>query len=149
MNALAMNLLTYVAGPFWLLMIALPTWRWTRRIIASPLIAVPAALIYAALIVPILGTVLPAVTQPSLDGVAHLLGTPAGAALGWAHFIAFDLFMGRWEYLDARRRGVHPLAMAPILILTILLAPLGYLLYLCVRALPVWTPREAAPQPAA
>jgi hypothetical protein len=68
------------------------------------------------------------------DRVQALLGTPTGAAIGWAHFIAFDLFVGRWEYLDARRRSVHPLVMAPVLLLTILLAPLGMLVYLAVRA---------------
>jgi hypothetical protein len=36
-------------------------------------------------------------------------------------------------YLDSRERGLHPLLMAPILILTILLSPIGALLYLGVR----------------
>ena len=56
---------------------------------------------------------LPAVADPTPDGVAALLGTPVGAAAGWAHFIAFDLFVGRWMYLDARERGLHPLADGP------------------------------------
>jgi hypothetical protein len=67
--------------------------------------------------------------------VALLLGGPVGAAAGWAHFIAFDLFVGRWMYLDARERGIHPLVMAPVLVLTILLAPLGLLVHLGLRAL--------------
>ena len=37
-------------------------------------------------------------------------------------------------YLDARERGVHALVMAPLLVLTILLGPLGMLAYLVVRA---------------
>ena len=37
-------------------------------------------------------------------------------------------------YLDARERGIHPLLMAPVLVLTILLAPLGLLAYLAVRS---------------
>ena len=36
-------------------------------------------------------------------------------------------------YLDARERGVHALVMAPLLVLTILLGPLGMLAYLVVR----------------
>ncbi|GAA3240922.1 ABA4-like family protein [Pseudonocardia petroleophila] len=124
-----------LALPFWALMILAPTWSWTQRIVASPLIVVPAALVYALAVLPELGTVLPAVADPRLAGVAALLGTPVGAAAGWAHFIAFDLFVGRWCHLDARERGVHPLVMAPVLLLTILLAPLGLLAYLAVRAL--------------
>jgi hypothetical protein len=124
-----------LAAPFWALMIFAPGWRWTDRIIGSPLIVVPAAAVYAALAIPHLGELLPALSQPSLDGVREVLGTAVGATLGWAHFIAFDLFVGRWMYLDARRTGIHPLAMAPLLVLTILLAPLGLLAYLVVRYL--------------
>ena len=39
-------------------------------------------------------------------------------------------------YLDARERGIHPLLMAPVLVLTILLAPLGLLVFLGLRLVP-------------
>lgn len=136
MTAGLFELTFLLAAPFWALMIVAPSWRWTSRIIGSPLIVLPPVLIYATLVLPNVTEVLPAVSSPTLPGVQALLGTPTGAAIGWAHFIAFDLFVGRWEYLDARRRGVHPLVMAPTLVLTILLAPLGLLIYLAVRALP-------------
>ncbi|MGQ0572615.1 MAG: ABA4-like family protein [Pseudonocardia sp.] len=133
-----------LAAPFWTLMIFAPGWSVTRRILASPLVVVPPALVYALAVLPNLATVWPAVTSPTAAGVAALLGTALGAAAGWAHFIAFDLFVGRWAYLDSRERGVHPLVMAPVLVLTILLAPLGLLAYLLVRTL---TPARE-PQPA-
>ena len=71
---------------------------------------------------------------PTPDGVRDLLAVPVGTAAAWAHFIAFDLFVGRWMYLDSRDRGTHPLVMAPLLVLTILFGPLGLLVYLAVRA---------------
>jgi hypothetical protein len=133
-----------LAAPFWALMIIAPGWSVTRRVIASPWIVVPPMLVYAAVVVPEFATVLAAVGQPTPDGVAALLATPVGAAAGWAHFIAFDLFVGRWMYLDARERGVHGLVMAPVLVFTILLAPLGLLVYLVLRAtLPVRQPQPA------
>jgi hypothetical protein len=135
-----------LAAPFWALMILAPGWSVTQRIIGSPLVVVPPMLVYAVLVVPQFATVLPAVASPELAGVAALLGTPAGAAAGWAHFIAFDLFVGRWIHLDSRERGIHPLVMAPVLVLTILLAPLGLLAYLLLRAL--LPARREAPQPA-
>ena len=110
-----------LAAPFWLLMIALPGWSWTRRIIGSPWIAVPPLLVHVALL------------SPDLAGLAAVLGTPAGAATVWAHAIGFDLLVGRWMYFDARERGVPALIMAPVLVLTILLSPLGFLGYLLVR----------------
>jgi hypothetical protein len=126
-----------VAAPFWALMILLPGWPWTRRIIASPVIVLPVAVIHVVLIVSILGDVLPAVVSPSLGGVRELLGTATGAAAAWAHMIAFDLFVGRWSWLDSRDRGVPALVMAPVLVVTILLGPLGLLAYLAVR--PRWS----------
>ena len=146
MNAeLLFSLAFPLALPFWVLMIVAPGWSWTRRIIGSPLIVVPPALVYALAVLPEFGTVLAAVGNPQLAGVAALLGSPIGAAAGWAHFIAFDLFVGRWCYLDARERGIHPLVMAPVLVLTILLAPLGLLAYLGLRAtLPARSPAAVA-----
>jgi hypothetical protein len=123
-----------LALPFWALMILAPSWSVTRRVIASPLIVVPPLLVYALAVLPALGVVLPAVASPTLAGVAGLLATPLGAAAGWAHFIGFDLFVGRWIYLDARERGVPHLITAPVLVLTILLGPLGMLAHLVVRA---------------
>jgi ABA4-like protein len=133
MTGALFSLTFLLAAPFWALMILLPGWSWTRRIIASPLIVLPVVLIYALLVIPAFGEVLPAVASPTLGGVRELLGTADGAAAGWAHFIAFDLFVGRWSWLDSRERGIPALVMAPVLLLTILLGPLGLAAYLLVR----------------
>jgi hypothetical protein len=122
-----------VAAPFWALMILLPHWSWTRRIIASPWIVLPPVLIYLALVAASFGEVLPAVAQPTLGGIRELLGTADGAAAAWAHMIAFDLFVGRWAYLDGRERKMPALVAAPVLLLTILLGPLGLLAHLLIR----------------
>ena len=121
--------------PFWLLMIVLPRWRWTERIMRSPLVALLPALIYAALVLPRFGAIFAAVRNPTLVGIVSILGTPEGATIAWAHFLAFDLLAGRWAYLDSRERGVSSLLMAPILFFVLMLGPIGFLLYLAVRGL--------------
>ncbi len=128
-----------LVAPFWLLMIALPGWRVTRRVIASPWIAVPAAALYLALVVPGLPGVLAAVASPSLAAIAPMLGTPEGATVAWVHFLAFDLFVGRWMYLDARGRGVSPWVTSPLLFATLMVGPVGLLGYLAVRG---WAGRK-------
>lgn len=133
-----------VAAPFWALMILAPNWSVTARVVKSPLIVIPGLVIYAVLVLPALGEVLPAVLSPTLDGVRDLLGGPVGAAAGWAHMIVFDLFVGRWAWLDSRRRGVPSLVMAPVLVVTILLGPLGLAAYLAIRSR--WTARPADPE---
>jgi len=119
--------------PFWALMILAPRWRWTQRIVGSLWIVVPPALLYAALVLPGMGQLLPALANPSLDGIAGLLGLPSGAVIGWIHFLAFDLFVGRWAYLDSQQRGISPWLVSPALFFVLMFGPLGLLLYLVVR----------------
>ena len=91
-------------------------------------------MLYAALVLPRLAEAFPALFSPTLDGIAALLGSPAGATIAWAHFLAFDLFVGRWSYLDGHERGIGALLMAPGLFLTLMLGPFGFLLYLVLRS---------------
>lgn len=135
-----------LAVPFWALLILAPTWSVTRRVIASPLIAVPVLLVYVGALVPQLAPYWAQMTGPELPGLAALLGTPAGTTIIWAHLIGYDLLVARWMYLDARERGVHPLIMSPVLALTVLLSPLGFLAYLLLRT--VVPARRPAPQSA-
>lgn len=120
--------------PFWFMMIGLPRWSWTKRIIGSPLIVAPLALLYVGLIVPQLGSLLADLLNPGLGNIAAALGTPAGATVGWVHFLTFDLFVGRWAYLESQERGYSPWLMAPVLFFIVMLGPLGCLLYLIVRS---------------
>ena len=129
------SLSSLLVMPFWFLMVFLPRWRWTQRIIGSPLLAVPAALLYAALVLPQAGTILAAVMNPTLPGIMALLATPSGTTIAWVHFLAFDLFVGRWAYLDSRQQEISPWIMAPVLFLVLMLGPAGFLAYLGVRGL--------------
>ncbi len=119
--------------PFWLLMIFLPRWHWTQRIMASLWTVVPAALLYAVLILPMMPTAFPVLANPTLDAIAALLGTPQGATVGWVHFLAFDLFIGRWAYLDSRSLGLNPWPVSVVLFFVLMFGPLGLLLYLGLR----------------
>jgi hypothetical protein len=121
--------------PLWLLMVLAPRWSVTEWLMRSPLVVLPAALLYAALIVPSLFDVLPALARPELGPIAALLGTPAGATIAWVHFLAFDLFVGRWVYLDARERGISSWVVSPLLVIVLMVGPLGLATYLGLRAL--------------
>jgi hypothetical protein len=124
-------------------MILLPRWRWTTRIVRSPLTSAAPAALYAALAFPRLGEIWPAVSQPTLSGVATLLGSPAGATIAWVHFLAFDLFVGRWIYLDSHERRISAWLMATVLFLTLMLGPVGFLFYLMVRSIAVMSSAPA------
>lgn len=121
--------------PLWLLMIVAPRWTVTKRIMTSPLSILAPALIYSALVLPSIVSILPSVMNPTLDGIMMLLATPAGATIAWVHFLAFDLFVGRWAYLDSRERGLSAWVMAPVLFFVLMLGPFGFVLYLIVQAI--------------
>jgi hypothetical protein len=123
-----------VVLPFWGLMILLPRWRWTMRILRSPFVSAAPALVYAALVLPRIGSIWPVIAKPTVGSVAMLLGSPEGATIAWLHFLAFDLFVGRWIYLDSQERRLSPLLMALVLFLTLMLGPFGFITYLVIRA---------------
>ena len=128
------SLSSLTAIPFWLLMILAPRWTWTRRIIGSPFVILPAAILYTVLVFPNIISSFPTLANPTLETIQALLGSSAGATITWVHFLAFDLFVGRWAYLDSLERNIHPLVMAPILFLVLMFGPLGYVLYLGARS---------------
>lgn len=121
--------------PLWFLMAVLPKWSVTRRIMSSPWSIAPVALLYAALVVPAITDLLPSLASPTLDGIRTVLASNAGATIGWIHFLAFDLFVGRWAYLESRERNYSPFIMAPILFFILMFGPLGFVTYLAVRML--------------
>ncbi len=93
--------------------------------------------IYAVLAVlglPYVVTALPLFVQPKLPEIMKILGSQSGAALAWLHFIATDLFVGRWVFLDSRKNDMNVFLMALILFFTAMLCPLGFILYLVARA---------------
>lgn len=119
--------------PFWVLIVFLPFWSVTRRLMASPWVVAPPAVLYLITLVPVAGMVMPEVVNPTPARIMSLLGTPTGTTLAWTHFVAFDLFVGRWVYLDSRSRGYSALWVSPVLVLTLLVGPVGLLVYLIAR----------------
>ncbi|TCJ93225.1 ABA4-like family protein [Nocardia alba] len=136
----------FVTVPFWALMIFAPTWRWTRTIISSPWIVLVPLVIWAIVAVPVLGAIWSLVTSPSLSAITEAAADPAVLTTLWAQIIAWDLFLGRWIYLDSRARDIHPLLMGPLLVATILLSPIAFPIYLLVRE---FARRSRAGSPAA
>ncbi|MFO0876940.1 MAG: ABA4-like family protein [Gemmataceae bacterium] len=127
------RIVNLVALPFWVLMVFAPRWRFTRRLMESMVGPGLFAVLYAVLVLPGLGAILPQLIRPELEAIVQLLSQPEAAVIAWIHFLAFDLFVGRWEYLDAQERGLSHLLLAPILVLTLMFGPLGLLAFLIAR----------------
>ena len=72
-------------------------------------------------------------TDYSLAGIGRLFDDPRLLLLGWVHYLAFDLWVASWEAEEGRRLGLSHWRVAPCLLLTFLLGPLGLLLFIAVR----------------
>ena len=87
---LVFSLSSLLVMPFWFLMIFLPRWKYTKTIIGSPYIIVPAVLLYALLIIPNIEGTFMLLLNPNLEGISKLLGSssgatvPSGCMTGWS-----------------------------------------------------------------
>jgi len=104
-----------------------------RRVAPVLRFAVPS--VFAMLYIWLISTSLPS-AEGGFDSLEHvkLLFTNDRAVLaGWVHYLAFDLFIGCWEVLDAQERGIRHVFVIPCLFLTFMFGPAGLLLYLALR----------------
>jgi hypothetical protein len=136
--------------PAWLLLAVAPGWRPTQVLVHSALVPGVLALVYLGAFATN-STALGGGSMTSLEGVMQLFTSPHAVLAGWIHYLAFDLFVGAWEVRDARRRGIHHGLVVPCLALTLMLGPVGLLLYLALRGAMrrVWSLDETAGEPAA
>lgn len=69
----------------------------------------------------------------SLAGVMKLFTSPWAVTAGWIHYLAFDMFVGMWEFHDAKKHGIPFWIMVPCWFLTFMFGPVGLLLYVLAR----------------
>jgi hypothetical protein len=93
--------------PFWALMVLLPNWSVTRRLMQSYIPFAALASLYVYLFVTLDGSILEAFSDPQLEltGLAGMFANSHVMALGWVHFLVMDLFVGRWIYLQGQENG--------------------------------------------
>ncbi len=124
--------------PVWLAMILLPSSRATAWMAAR---LVP---LYGALGLTYTATLAasavssgspPDFSRP--EKVSELLQNPDAMLAAWTHYIAFDLFVGRWIWEMSLEEG-KPARLA--LLLTWWAGPLGLTLFLARRRLPISLP---------
>jgi hypothetical protein len=116
----------------WVLLAAVPGWRWVPGLITAVLLPCLLALVYGFLLI----SHLPGAEGGfgSLKEILMLFQNPSLLLAAWIHYLAFDLFIGSWEVRDSRQHGIPHWLVLPCLILTFLLGPLGLLCYLSLRA---------------
>ncbi|MEM9907286.1 MAG: ABA4-like family protein [Cyanobacteria bacterium P01_D01_bin.44] len=101
--------------PFWVLMVLVPNWGVTRRVMASyiPFMVLAALYVYC-FIASLDPDSIEAFANPTLSVLAGLFSDERVTATGWVHFLVMDLFVGRYIYLKGQETGMftrHSLAL--------------------------------------
>lgn len=129
------SIINYGVLPAWALLIVAPRWKGTQWVVHSIAPVIVLGLVYGALLARVFsgGAMPEGAGFGSLAGIMASFTLPEAVLAGWAHYLVFDLFVGAWEVRDASKRGMHHLIVVPCVILTLLMGPLGLLLYVILR----------------
>jgi hypothetical protein len=115
----------------WLLLLIVPNWKWTSKLVIGTVVTI-LALLY-------IGFIFQAMNPEdmssfgSLDGILQLFTNKAAVLAGWLHYLAFDLMVGVFIVNDGAKNHVYRFILIPCLLLTFMLGPTGLLLYLIIR----------------
>lgn len=115
----------------WLLLIFLPGWKWTGRIVLGFIIT-----LFCLVYIFTLSKSFSANDFKSfgtLAGVMKLFTSEGAVLAGWLHYLAFDLMVGLFILHEARKHNISHWFIIPCLVFTFMLGPVGLLLFLLTR----------------
>jgi hypothetical protein len=131
-NATLFLVMSGLSGVGWLLIVFGPCRKSADKVVTGVIVALLAAA-YGTFNFAHLGEVGGPTAFFSYEGAQRVFANPGLQLAAWAHILAADLVAGVWMLHNARRHRIRHLVMIPVYLVTIVLGPLGVLLYLVVR----------------
>jgi hypothetical protein len=129
------KLINVIAAFGWGILIFLPRWNYTDIVIKNGIV-VGLSMFYIYLIFirkDIKNEEYPKGNFTSLEGILNLFKNPRNLLSGWVHYLAFDLMLGIYIKSQANEIGMSHFLQIPCFILTFLLGPVGYLLFIVLQ----------------
>lgn len=113
----------------YVLLVFFPRWKFTSFI--TLFLPVIYSALYASLAVNYFLTNMNPVTIDfsSVAGVIQLFQVPEIVMAGWVHYVAFDLIVARYIVIDAHAESISHLLIVPLIPVTLMAGPVGFLLY--------------------
>jgi len=121
--------------PFWLMMWFAPAHERTAALLRNEWVYLaPLAAAYTLAVLPNLLDILVLLgsDMPTPEIVVSLFDDREVILIGWLHYLAFDLFVGRWTWQRLMATNQPLYVSFPVLLLSMMVAPLGALLGLVV-----------------
>ncbi len=131
---LVFTIANFSTAPAWVLLLTVPRFKGTERLVHSVLMPLLLGVAYALLLFTDMGGGGDA-SMLTLKGVMAIFDKPQTTIAAWIHYLVFDLFVGAWIVRDAERRQMSRLLVAPSLVATWFFGPVGLLMYLGAGAL--------------
>ena len=142
-------LINLAITPFYLLIVAFPHWKNTRKYVGSLWSIGLPVIIYLLFILAIIFLLKPDViglwkslyvetgmfSKTAIELLSKLYGNyPEYTTLhGWVHIVIGDMFMARWAYIDAIERNIESWKISIASILIVFMGPIGIGIYLLIR----------------
>lgn len=139
----AFNVATFLPQPFWILMIVLPNSSITKKIMGDYKVVTLFCLVHLFIVLSSLFE--PDGTAPLVEfanvfdpsgnpqsAMVHMMTYPNFVSEEWSHVLTWDLWVGRWIWLDGQRRSIYT---SHSVLLANLIGPPGLLLHFLTCAL--------------
>ena len=117
----------------WLLLLILPNWKFTQTVILKGVVLI-LVFIYAFLIFKDIGN-FNSDSFSNLNNVMELFKSETAVAAGWLHYLALDLFVGAYIVKQSKEFQIPRLIYTLILPFAFMFAPIGYLIFVLVKAI--------------
>lgn len=129
------KLVNAVAAIGWVILIFLPNWNLADSVIKYGIVVGLSVFYIFVLFIrkDIKNEVYPKGNFTSLEGVINLFKNPRNLLAGWVHYLAFDLMLGIYIKTQANEIGMSHFLQIPCFILTFMLGPVGYLLFVILQ----------------
>ncbi|CAK9044032.1 Uncharacterized protein SCF082_LOCUS25072, partial [Durusdinium trenchii] len=123
----------------WVCLIFFPSWRkLPSAVLLGPVInAIFYTLIAGAVLIS--GNQDAKINFSCLEGIRAMFANSDACFAGWLHYCVFDPLVGLGEVLDSRQVKVPHLLVVPCLFMTMLVGPIGFLMYLTLRFIVLWS----------
>ena len=115
----------------WILLFFAPNWKMTQNIVLNGVVLI-LSVVYLSIFI----TILPEFSLESfssLENVKALFQDDMAVALGWVHYLAFDLFVGAYIVRKGKEFGMARWQYTICLPFTFMLGPVGYLLFTIIK----------------
>lgn len=114
----------------WALMLFTPNWKYTATIVNY--MVAPSLLAGTYVVLIFSDFQLSQIEITDIAGIRNLFSNDAILVGAWCHYLAFDLLVGCWMLVKSQIAGISHVWMLIPLLFTLIMGPLGLLLFIIV-----------------